>query len=129
MRVASAFSTRDLQRQLIRLQMLTMAWMTVEAFVGLFLGRMLSIYLLVLLSNRFAEKIPLRWQHVAVWGGLRGALALALVLSLTTAFPYRVQILNLTFGVVIFSILVQGLTIKPLVRILKLANGDDATAA
>lgn len=129
MRVASAFPTRDLQRQLIGLQMLTMAWMTVEAFVGLFLGRMLSIYLLVPLSNRFAEKIPLRWQHVAVWGGLRGALALALVLSLTTAFPYRVQILDLTFGVVIFSILVQGLTIKPLVRILKLANGDDATAA
>jgi NhaP-type Na+/H+ or K+/H+ antiporter len=35
----------------------------------------------------------------------------------------------LTFGVVIFSILVQGLTIKPLVRMLKLANGDDAKAA
>jgi hypothetical protein len=93
------------------------------------LGRVLSVYLLVPLSNRFAEKIPLRWQHVAVWGGLRGALALALALSLNTAFPYREQILNLTFGVVIFSIVVQGLTIKPLVRILKLANGDDATPA
>ena len=79
-----------------------------------------SLYFVVPLSNRFAEKIPLRWQHVAVGGGLRGALVLALALSLTTAFPYREQILNLTFGVVIFSILVQGLTIKPLVRILKL---------
>ena len=58
-----------------------------------------------------------------------GALALALRLNLTTAFPCREQILNLTFGVVIFSILVQGLTIKPLVRILKLASGDDAKAA
>jgi len=48
---------------------------------------------------------------------------------LTTVFPYREQILDLTFGVVIFSILVQGFTIKPLVRILKLANGDDANAA
>ncbi len=63
-----------------------------------------------------------------ILGGLRGALALAVALSLTTAFPYREQILNLTFGVVIFSILVQGLTIKPLVRILKLANGGDAKA-
>jgi CPA1 family monovalent cation:H+ antiporter len=105
-------------------------WASVLLAIGaVFLGRALSVYLLMPLSNRFAEKIPLRWQHVAVWGGLRGALALALALSLTTTFPYREQILNLTFGVVIFSILVQGLTIKPLVRILKLANGDDAKAA
>ena len=105
-------------------------WASVLLAIGaVFLGRALSVYLLVPLSNRFAEKIPIRWQHVAVWGGLRGALALALALSLTTAFPYREQILNLTFGVVIFSILVQGLTIKPLLRILKLANGDDAKVA
>lgn len=78
-------------------------------------------YLLVPWSNRLGEKIPLRWQHVAVWGGLRGALALALALSLTTAFPYREQILNLTFGVVTFSILAQGLTMRPLLRILRIA--------
>jgi monovalent cation:H+ antiporter, CPA1 family len=114
----------------IHVRELLQNWASVLLAIGaVFLGRALSIYLLVPLSNRFAEKIPLRWQHVAVWGGLRGALALALALSLTTAFPYREQILNLTFGVVIFSILMQGLTIKPLVRILKLANGDDAKAA
>jgi CPA1 family monovalent cation:H+ antiporter len=114
----------------IQVRELLQNWASVLLAIGaVFLGRALSVYLLVPLSNRFAEKIPLRWQHVAVWGGLRGALALALALSLTTAFPYREQILNLTFGVVIFSILVQGLTIKPLVRILKLANGDDAKVA
>jgi monovalent cation:H+ antiporter, CPA1 family len=114
----------------IHVRELLQNWASVLLAIGaVFLGRALSIYLLVPLSNRFAEKIPLRWQHVAVWGGLRGALALALALSLTTAFPYREQILNLTFGVVIFSILVQGLTIKPLVTILKLANGHDAKAA
>ncbi len=114
----------------IHVRELLQNWASVLLAIGaVFLGRALSVYLLVPLSNRFAKKIPLRWQHVAVWGGLRGALALALALSLTTAFPYREQILNLTFGVVIFSILVQGLTIKPLVRILKLANGDDAKAA
>lgn len=114
----------------IHVRELLQSWPSVLLAIGaVFLGRALSVYLLVPLSNRFAEEIPLRWQHVVVWGGLRGALALALALSLTTAFPYREQILNLTFGVVIFSILVQGLTIKPLVRILKLANGDDARAA
>jgi len=114
----------------IHVRELLQNWASVLFAIGaVLLGRALAVYLLVPLSNRFAEKIPLRWQHVAVWGGLRGALALALALSLTTALPYRDQILNLTFGVVIFSILVQGLTIKPLVRILKLANGDDAKAA
>jgi CPA1 family monovalent cation:H+ antiporter len=77
------------------------------AIGAVLLGRALSVYMLIPLSNRFTEKITLRWQHVAVWGGLRGALALALALSLNSAFPYREEILNLTFGVVIFSILVH----------------------
>jgi len=64
------------------------------------------------------------WQHVIVWGGLRGALALALALSLDDTFPNRLQVLDLTYGVVIFSILVQGLTIKPVLRVLKLADGE-----
>ena len=41
-------------------------------------------------------------------------LALALALSLDNTFPYRDRILDLTFGVVVFSILLQGLTVKPL---------------
>src|ERR1700730_2709225 len=114
----------------IHVRELLQNWTSVLLAIGaVLLGRVLSVYLLVPRSNRFAEKIPLRWQHVAVWGGLRGALALALALSLNSAFPYREQILNLTFGVVIFSILVQGLTIKPLLKLLKLANGDTATPA
>jgi len=98
-----------------------------SAIFAVLVGRVLSVYALVPLSNLFVERIPLRWQHVAVWGGLRGALALALALSLNSEFPYREQVLNLTFGVVIFSILVQGLTIKPLIKVLKLTNGDAAT--
>jgi monovalent cation:H+ antiporter, CPA1 family len=82
------------------------------------------VYLLVPISNALTEKIPLRWQHVIVWGGLRGALALALALSLDNTFPYRDRVLDLTFGVVVFSILVQGLTIRPILRALNLADGQ-----
>ena len=104
-------------------------WTLVALAVGAVLvGRVLSVYLFVPLSNRFAEKIPFRWQLVVVWGGLRGALALALSLSLPATFPYREQILDLTFGVVIFSIVVQGLTIKSLLKLLKLANGYNPIA-
>ena len=59
-----------------------------------------------------------------IWGGLRGALALALALSLDNTFPYRDRLLDLTFGVVVFSILARGLTTKPLLRFLGLADGE-----
>lgn len=101
------------------------AWRPVLfAIAAVLIGRSLSVYLSVPISNLFARRIPLRWQHVAVWGGLRGALALALALSLDSAFPDRNQILDLTFGVVIFSILVQGLTMKPFLRMLSITDNN-----
>jgi len=107
----------------IHVDALLRSWRPVLLTVGAVLvGRALSVYLLVPVSNTLTEKIPLRWQHVIVWGGLRGALALALALSLDSTFPERVRVLDLTFGVVVFSILVQGLTIKPLLKILRLAS-------
>ena len=93
------------------------------AIAAVLIGRSLSVYLLVPVTNIFVENIPVRWQHVMVWGGLRGALALALALSLDNTSPYRDRILDLTFGVVVFSILLQGLTVKPLLRVLGLADG------
>ena len=104
---------------------LASAWRPVLlAVAAVLVGRALSVYLLVPASNVFARKIPMRWQHVIVWGGLRGALALALALSLEGSLPDRGLVLDLTFGVVIFSILLQGLTVKPLLRILGLADGQ-----
>lgn len=108
----------------VHIDALVHSWLPVLCAVGaVLLGRALSVYLLIPASNLLGEKIPARWQHVIVWGGLRGALALALALSIDKHFPERSRILDLTFGVVVFSILVQGLTIRPLLRLLKLANG------
>jgi len=112
----------------VRIDALVQAWRPVLfAIAAVLIGRAFSVYLLVPTGNLVAEKIPLRWQHVIVWGGLRGALALALALSLDSSFPYRDRILDLTYGVVVFSILAQGLTIKPLLRVLRLAEGDATT--
>jgi len=63
-------------------------------------------------------------RHVLFWGGLRGAVALAAALSLDADFPYRPQLLAMTYGVVLFTLLVQGLTIGPLVRRLGLQSGE-----
>ena len=54
--------------------------------------------------------------RVLTWGGLRGALSVAMALSLPRAMPGREVILAMTYVVVAFSILVQGLTIGPLAR-------------
>jgi len=61
-------------------------------------------------------RIERRHQHILFWGGLRGALALALALSLPPQIPHREEIITVAFAVVAFSIVVQGLTIKPLLR-------------
>jgi CPA1 family monovalent cation:H+ antiporter len=90
------------------------------AVAAALLGRALSVYGLATLSNPFALKVSLRWQHLLVWGGLRGAIALALVLSLQDRFPHRSDLLTWTFGVVAFSIIVQGLTLRPLITALGL---------
>ena len=73
-------------------------------------GRALAIYPLCLPFAGSRWAVPLKEQHFLWWAGLRGALALALALSLPDATPYRDEILFAAFGVVAFSSLVQGLT-------------------
>ncbi|HEX2987173.1 MAG TPA: Na+/H+ antiporter [Chloroflexota bacterium] len=75
--------------------------------------------------------ISFRWQIVLVWGGLRGALALAMALSLplgispSQPFPDRELLQVMTFGVIIFSLLGQGLTMGPLLRRLGMTDTSE----
>jgi CPA1 family monovalent cation:H+ antiporter len=80
------------------------------------LSRALTVYPLCTLLVRSPWKIPFHTQHVLWWGGLRGALGLALALSLPATILFRREILFATFGVVAFSVVVQGLTMPWLLR-------------
>lgn len=80
------------------------------------LGRALSIYPLCLILHKSRWRISMAEQHVLFWGGLRGALGLALALSLPVTLPLRGAVVIATFVVVTFSVLVQGLTMSALVR-------------
>ena len=68
--------------------------------------------------------IPYSWRHLLFWGALRGSLSMALALSLPHDFPMRENLVVLTFGVVLFTLIVPGLTIEPFVRILGMATED-----
>jgi CPA1 family monovalent cation:H+ antiporter len=63
-----------------------------------------------------------------VWGGLRGAVPLVLAMSLPESFEHRQLLLDLSIGVVLFSLVVQALTLKPLLRALGLQEPTPSEA-
>lgn len=102
-------------------------WIILLAVGAVLLGRILVVYLLSPISGRLGEPIPARWNPVLIWGGLHGSVSIALALSLPQDFPHRSTLLTLCFGVVAFSIVVQGLTMKPLLAWLGVVEAHDQT--
>jgi CPA1 family monovalent cation:H+ antiporter len=91
----------------------------------------LSIYPLAQLFAWSRWKLPSSYTHTLFWGGLRGALALALSLAVPATVPERGEIIVTAFVVVAFSILVQGLTMPWLIKRLDLGRKppEEAVAA
>lgn len=86
------------------------------AIFAVLIGRAIAIYPVSILFARSSLKIDLRHQHVLFWGGLRGALALALCLGIPETLAHRREIILATFGVVAFSVFAQGLTMPAFLR-------------
>jgi CPA1 family monovalent cation:H+ antiporter len=63
-----------------------------------------------------SEAMPSSWPTVLTWSGLRGPLSMVLVLDLPESLPERRLLVDITSGVVVLSILVQGATMTPLLR-------------
>jgi monovalent cation:H+ antiporter, CPA1 family len=98
-------------------QHFTGVWLSVlVAIVLVTLGRAVAIYPLCALFARSRLKVAAQDQHILFWGGLRGALALALALALPEDLPHHDAMVTITFAVVAFSVFAQGLSITPLLR-------------
>ncbi len=86
------------------------------AIILVLIGRAAVVYGICLPFARTRWAVPAGQQHVLWWGGLRGALGLALALALPHRLAYRDEIVTTTFAVVVFSVIVQGITMPVLLR-------------
>ncbi|HEY1388107.1 MAG TPA: Na+/H+ antiporter [Ktedonobacterales bacterium] len=99
-------------------------WPLGIAIVAVVLSRVLVVWGVGGLLKVTMDGFLRRWNVVLVWAGLRGAVALAAALSLPLGLPDRDLLLTMTLGIVLFTLLVQGLTMRPLLTWLGVVRTD-----
>jgi len=107
----------------------TVWWSLAVAVVAVTLSRAAVAWSVAHLLARFGRPLPQGWRTVLTWAGLRGAVSLAAALSLPGRLPNRALLLALTFGVVFFTLLAQGLTIKRVMAWLRIGGGESSRRA
>jgi monovalent cation:H+ antiporter, CPA1 family len=121
--VANSFVFLLIGIQLVGVPINRLGWETAAIAILLVLvGRAVAVYPLSNLFRPSKLRVPFAFQNVLFWGGLRGALALALALAVPPSVPERGPIILSAFVVVAFSIFVQGLTMPWLVERLGLTR-------
>jgi CPA1 family monovalent cation:H+ antiporter len=112
-------------------QLVTAAVPILAALAGILLSRALVVYGILGVGSRavarigWAGALPANWLHLIAWAGLRGAIAMALALSLPPDLPQRDLLQGTVFGAVLLTLLIQGTTIEPLATRLGLAPRAD----
>ena len=107
---------------------LTLLWENLDAVavavVAVVGSRAIIVYGVSRLTRLWRKQgyFPPSWRHVLFWGGLRGAISLALALSLPVEMPGRRELQAMAFGVVLFTLLAQGTTIHILLERLGLTE-------
>jgi CPA1 family monovalent cation:H+ antiporter len=89
-------------------------------------SRALIVYGFSALLRWRGRDLPHSWQHVIFWGGLKGSVPLALALGLPPTLIGRDNLVTIVFGVVLLSLLGQGLTIPTLLRRQGLVRSEKA---
>jgi CPA1 family monovalent cation:H+ antiporter len=99
--------------------LLPVAGLVIIAFVAMLVTRAVPVYGLLSLAALRPPPIPWRWRHLTFWSGLRGALAVALALSVAATPGVDRRVSVVAYGVVLLSLIVQGGLISPVMRLLK----------
>lgn len=92
------------------------------AFLAVLASRAISVFLPLGLLHRLGQSLTIKAATAIWWGGLRGSLSMVLVLSIPNSIAGKDAIIAMTFGVVVLSVIFQGLTMGPVVRALGLVE-------
>jgi len=101
-------------------KLLPVAGLVFETFAIMLLTRAVPVYGLLAASALRSQAIPWAWRHLTFWAGLRGALSVALALSVAGVAGVDSRVSAVAYGVVLLSLLVQGGLIVPATRMLKI---------
>lgn len=101
-------------------------WFVLLTIVFCSVFRIIGVLILSAMANRFRiHKLSKVDQFVMSYGGLRGAVAFALVLLVSTEhIPLQPMFVTTTIAVIYFTVFLQGITIKPLVRVLNVKRAN-----
>ena len=102
--------------------LLPVAGLVVVAFVVMLLTRAIPVYGLLWLAALRPPPIPWSWRHLTFWSGLRGALAVALALSVASVPGVDHRVSLVAYGVVLLSLVIQGGLVSPVMRTLKIES-------
>jgi CPA1 family monovalent cation:H+ antiporter len=101
----------------------TYAPLIIAAFLAILVSRVVSVYPIVSLTNLMGEKISGSWTKVLAMAGLRGAVSVALALSLPES-SFKETVVAMTFGVAILSLIVQGELLQIRLRKMRLVESS-----
>jgi CPA1 family monovalent cation:H+ antiporter len=93
--------------------LLAAAGWAIAAVLG---GRAFAVYALRPVARLLRLPAHASWPPVLLWAGLRGALSMALALALPYSLPTRSTLVAATYAVVLFTLLVQGLSLREVLR-------------
>ena len=102
--------------------LLPVAWLVLASFLIMLITRAVPVYGLLAVAAYRGPPIPWRWRHVTFWAGLRGALSVALALSVAGLNGVDSRVSVVAYGVVLLSLLVQGALMAPVMRGLKIES-------
>jgi monovalent cation:H+ antiporter, CPA1 family len=109
-------------------RLLSVGGIVVGAYVIMFAARALPVYALLGMADIRGLRIPWSWRHMTFWGGMRGALSVALALSVAGYRQVDPQLSVVAYGVVVISLLVQGGLLLPVASLLGLGRSTPAAA-
>jgi CPA1 family monovalent cation:H+ antiporter len=104
--------------------LITFAPFIVAAFAAILVARVISVYPILSLSNAAGEQIPHSWTRVLGFAGLRGAVSVALALSLPES-KIKSVLVAMTFGVALLSLIVQAEILQTYLRKANLSESRD----